>query len=427
MDHQLKYELSGRQIVIWGARIVGIGLQRSCLVNNISVIGFIDSDPALQERIINGSRVMKPEEIPNLCNDHGKDKITIVIAVSIKEQEIYSQLISIMPEVNYNLVNYSDYQKDFYTIDIVGTCNLKCASCAHSIPNHGVPMGIMRYEEVKAVIKKIKRESPGSTHVSLYSWGEPLIHPELQKIIEAFHENGIAVGISTNLSHEKTEKIDSLIKSAPDYLKISISGYYPEAYNTTHQGGDITLVKSNLYRLRFMLDKSRADTLVDINYHLYRNNNGKNLESMQRLAKELNFSLSTVHALVMPLERVLNYCKGKGDEQTRILENNLLVTIKEGIRASSTVEINDKCPFRENQININADLTVPVCCTVFERDFIVAKNYLKTKLCDINKRKSSAEICKECLKLSLPQYNMGFNKPMWDKIAGEKLSKDSLS
>ena len=82
-------------------------------------------------------------------------------------------------------------------------------------------------------------------------------------------------------------KIDIVAKCEPDYLKISLSGYYPEAYNNTHQGGDITLVKSNLYRLKYMLDKHNSNTLVDINYHLYKDNNGKNLKKMTELAEEL--------------------------------------------------------------------------------------------------------------------------------------------
>ena len=83
---------------------------------------------------------------------------------------------------------------------------------------------------------------------------------------------------------------------------------------------------------------------------------------MQSLAKELNFGLSTVHALVMPLERVFNHCDGAPDSQTSSLSENLLVTIDEGIEASSKAPLSEGLTFRENQLNINADLTVPVCC-----------------------------------------------------------------
>ena len=118
-------------------------------------------------------------------------------------------------------------------------------------------------------------------------------------------------------------------------------------YNSTHQGGDIDLVKSNLYRLKYILKKSGAHTLVDINYHLYKNNNKINQRRMEQLAKELGFLMSTTYALVMPLERVIDHCNDRTSEQTKELSKNLLVDINEGINASKDINLNNSCPFRE--------------------------------------------------------------------------------
>ena len=108
------------------------------------------------------------------------------------------------------------------------------------------------------------------------------------------------------------------------------------------------------------------------------------------------------------------------------LENNLLVTIDEGISASSKYPLKEKqCPFRENQININSDLSIPVCCTVWERgENIVAKNYLDTNLNEINLNKSKVDTCNKCMDLKLPEYNMGFNKEGWRKYASQKTITD---
>ena len=41
-----------------------------------------------------------------------------------------------------------------------------------------------------------------------------------------------------------------------------------------------------------------------------------------------------------------------------------------------------------NEVNINADLSVPVCCTVFEREGnIVSENYLNSNLKEIEDNK----------------------------------------
>jgi MoaA/NifB/PqqE/SkfB family radical SAM enzyme len=258
----------------------------------------------------------------------------------------------------------------------------------------------------------------------LYNWGEPFLHPELNKIINYLHDNGIAAAVSSNLSIASGEQIKKVIRSSPEYLKVSLSGYYPDVYDTTHAGGDINLVKSNLYRIRYFIDKFGADTLVDVNYHLYTNNNGKNLQKMQELCNELDFSLSTVNSLVMPLERVMDYCDGKEDIKTKELNKILPVTIDEGISVVSDFK-SDICPFKDNQININYDLTVPVCCTVFDRkNTIVSENYLEMTLDDINLGKKKIEICKKCMDIGLPAYNMGFNRSGWDEIASQKVSSD---
>ena len=426
-EKQFLDRVHGGSIVIWGARMTGIGLARYAASKDIKVLCFVDSDPALHQHEILGIPVLDPKALAKIYEKETKP--ALVVAVSIKEAEIIESL-RLMGLNDIEPIIYSNFSDTFYTVDIVGTCNLKCASCAHSIQNHGIPLGIMSFANLKKVVAKIKRESQLVTHMSLYSWGEPLLHPEIDKIIEHLHENNIAVALSSNLSIKFEDRIDKVIKKSPEYLKVSTSGYYPNAYNSTHAGGDVNLVKSNLYKIRYLIDKyqGKQNTLVDVNYHLYRDNNGVNLDKMRELCDELGFVLSTVHALVMPLERVINHCEGRSDSQTRKLNNNLLVDIDEGIRVSrSTIQSKStSCPFRENQVNINSDLSVPVCCTVFNRgENIVAKNYLNVTPEDIKIGKTSVSTCKKCMAYGLPEYNMGFNKNEWERIARQKSSFDS--
>ena len=413
--------LKNKPIVIWGARMTGMGFLRFSKSHSLNVINFIDSDPALLGKKVNNTIVREPRDLVNLKRIN--PDLVIIIAVSLKEDEIIKALKT-MDFVERDFVLYSDYCDVFYTIDIVGTCNLRCASCAYSIDGQKASKGLMSFEDFKLVISKMKSEVNIVTHVSLYNWGEPFLHPELNKIINYLHDNGIAAAVSSNLSIASGEQIKKVIRSSPEYLKVSLSGYYPDVYDTTHAGGDINLVKSNLYRIRYFIDKFGADTLVDVNYHLYTNNNGKNLQKMQELCNELDFSLSTVNSLVMPLERVMDYCDGKEDIKTKELNKILPVTIDEGISVVSDFK-SDICPFKNNQININYDLTVPVCCTVFDRkNTIVSENYLEMTLDDINLGKKKIEICKKCMDIGLPAYNMGFNRSGWDEIASQKVSSD---
>ena len=415
--------LADKKILIWGARMTGIGALRQLRKKKIKVINFIDSDDALNGKFVHGLKVYHPNQLSELVQNH-KD-VTILIAVSIKENEIINQLQELNIK-NVPVISFFDETSPYYTIDILGSCNLKCPSCPHSIIETEVPKGSMTVETFKSVFDKIITDTPSISHISLYSWGEPFLHPHLDKIIDYVHEKNVAVALSSNLSIKFGDRIEKIIKSNPDYLKVSLSGFYPEAYNNTHAGGDINLVKRNLILIRNLLDKYKSTTLIDINYHLYKDNSGENIKQMEKFAEDLGFIISKTYALVMPLERVISHVEGNPDFQTKQLETNLLVTIDEGIKASSKISLpKNTCPFRENQININSDLTVPVCCVVWERDKnVVAQNFLKTNLNEINLNKKQVKLCNKCMKLNLPEYNMGFNKMDWEKYAKQKVITD---
>jgi MoaA/NifB/PqqE/SkfB family radical SAM enzyme len=420
---EILHKVGDRAVFIWGARMTGLGALRFLRSNNISPVSFIDSDAAFKNKFVGGLPVIHPDL---LSTELAKYKSALIlVAVSLKEDEILLQLKQ-RGIHEASVVSFQDENSPYYTIDVLSSCNLRCASCPHSIPDHGVPGGSMNIDTFKKVFDKVRTESPTISHISLYSWGEPLLHPYIKDIVGYIHKANVAVALSSNLSIKFDSRIEDLVISSPDYLKISLSGYYPEAYNNTHEGGDINLVKSNLYKLRYLMDKHKAQILVDINYHMYRDNSGKNLEKFEELADELGFILSKTYALVMPLERVIAHCDGRPDQQTTELQKNLLVTIDEGIQASSATRLpKNSCPFRENQININADLTVPVCCTVFQRGSnVVASNYLEASLDEINLNKSNASICEKCMKLALPEYNMGFNRSGWDEFAVKKIITD---
>ncbi|WP_064435354.1 radical SAM protein [Pseudoalteromonas neustonica] len=413
--------LSGKSVLVWGARMTGMGLQRLLRSHSNDILGFIDSDPAMQSKPVCGLEVFAPDSLQDIVKKH--PDVCIIIAVSIKESEILEQLKS-LGLANVETILYSDYCESFYTIDIMGSCNLKCPSCAHGAQTGKYPQGRMSKKSFEKVVDKIISENELVTHVSLYSWGEPMLHKDLPDFIRYLHSKNIAVALSSNISIDNDKLLAEVISLSPEYLKISLSGFYPEAYNRTHTGGDINLVKSNLYRLKYYIEKYKSHTFIDVNYHLYKDNNSLNLMKMQELCDELGFSLSSTYSLIMPLERCINHLEGNSDPKTVSLNQSLLVSVEEGVEATKNNK-SDSCPFRENQININWDLTVPVCCTVFEQSgTTVAKDFLSVTTEQINKAKGKAEICKKCMAYGLPAYNMGFNKKRWAEIASEKISLD---
>ena len=418
--------LNNRPIIVWGARMTGMGLLRFSKKHNLNVIGFVDRDPSLIGRTIDKFQINKPNVIPSLKEKH--NNLLVVIAVALKEDEIINSLEE-MGVSKKDCVNYSEYCDQFFTIDIVGTCNLNCPSCAQSIAEIKNPVGIMKLNDFKQVIKKMKQEVDMVTHVSLYSWGEPLLHTELNLLIDHLHEEGIAAAVSSHLSIPSSNQIQKLVKSAPEYLKISLSGFYPDAYNSTHTGGDINLVKSNMYKIKYYMERYKSKIYVDVNYHVYKNNIGKDLEMMQKLCDELGFGLSTTYPVVMPIERCIDYLEGKPSKATVELSKLLLVNIDEGLEITKAHR-NQPCRYLTNQLNINWDRSVPLCCVSFDRQknsSIISNDYLKESLKDLSKKKEKHSLCTKCMGHGIPPYQLGVNEKGWEDKAKQNsnLSKKS--
>ena len=403
-----------RPILIWGARMTGVGFLRLAKKHNLEVIGFVDGDPALEGVKVGGLPINLPKAIAALKNKY--KNLVVVVAVSIKEDEIIGSLKKLgIADDGY--IRYSDFCGCFFTIDIAGTCNLKCPSCAYTVEGINNPKGFMPFEDFKKITAKMIKEVGLVSHVCLYSWGEPLLHPQLDLCVEHLHSLGIAVAVSTNLSIESSSQIEKLVKTSPDYLKISLSGFYPEVYNTTHTGGNIDLVKSNLYRLKYLIEKYKASIYVDVNYHLYKNNTGRDLEKMKQLCAELGFVLSPCYANITPVERLFDYCEGKLDARTKKFLDLLLVGIDKGLEIARPYN-NLPCRFRTNQVNINWDRSIPLCCVCFDRKTsTISEDYLKDPLTLINSKKENHPLCKKCVKYAIPPYLLGVNQKEWAKEA----------
>jgi MoaA/NifB/PqqE/SkfB family radical SAM enzyme len=101
-------------------------------------------------------------------------------------------------------------------------CNLACAYCNeyddHSDP---VPLPVMR--------DRIDRLAMLGTAVVTISGGEPLLHPEIDRVIAYIHERGMVCTLITNGYLLGPERIRDLNRAQLDRLQISIDNVKPDA------------------------------------------------------------------------------------------------------------------------------------------------------------------------------------------------------
>ena len=73
----------------------------------------------------------------------------------------------------------------YYFIDILGTCNLRCPSCAVGNMPALFAKGHMPTDRFASILNKIVGDTPNDAtlFIDLYNWGEPLLHPHIGEII----------------------------------------------------------------------------------------------------------------------------------------------------------------------------------------------------------------------------------------------------
>ena len=290
----------------------------------------------------------------------------------------------------------------YYLVDIVGTCNLRCPSCPVGNYPSETPAGLMSLDMYQSILDKIAREHPGEKiFMDLYNWGEPGLHKQLGEIIQLTKKMGYGVGISTNLN--AFPDMANVIKKNPSYIRISLSGYFNEIYQQTHKRGDINIVKANMHLLRQKLDLYKSDTIVQVGFHIYRTNFEVDFWKMQQLCEDLDFIFAPTLAALMPVEKAVKVVDKieLNDSDKSILEKLVVSTEKRVELLSSLRPKYKDCQYRQVRTTINYDGSVPLCCATFEKDQIIADNFLEVSREEIQARKYIHPFCKTCQERSL--------------------------
>ena len=140
-------------------------------------------------------------------------------------------------------------------IDVSPLCNLQCTICVHA-REEGNPVlekqhfdktMKMSFERYREIIDQVKGKSFA---VSPYNLGDPLMHPDIEKMCAYARDAGLNVHISTNFSFQLSdERIRSLARCGITHFTVCIDGMTQDTFSMTRVGGRIDLVKSNLERL----------------------------------------------------------------------------------------------------------------------------------------------------------------------------------
>lgn len=285
-----------------------------------------------------------------------------------------------------------------YYVDIVGTCNLRCPSCAVGNMVSSQSHGFMSAGLYEQILEKIEAENTdgGKIFIDLYNWGEPGLHPELPRIIEATKSHGFGVGISSNLNVFRNMR--EVIKAEPNYIRVSLSGFYQEVYGRTHAKGSVYALKSNLFKLREMMDRYHPETIVQLGFHVYRSNFPRDFLAVREVCDELGFLFAPVLATLMPAEQVVTIATGQKTTVPQDLLDNLVLSVEESLaqfrqQGGPTPD----CQYRQSRTTIAHDGSVDLCCAIYGNDKQIAKNFLNHDEEELRARKYAHPFCGTCM------------------------------
>lgn len=389
--------IENRKIYIFGANVEGIGLLKLFLRKGLNVIGFIDSRifPGDAKR---GMPVISPEDF--LVSE---DKENVFIIVATKHRETRRGAIEFCKRFGLGrgstFLTTTDLCEYLPTIEVAGSCNLRCISCDMGLPGANRNKGLMSIETFRKVIEKMTREIPFMNSVCLFLWGEPLIHPDLPEIVRTASEFGLATEISTNLNNSR--HLERLIEAGPDVIVIPCSGI-GENYEMTHTAGNWEIFRENLIKLKEYIDKYQTDVMVRIYYHLYKHNLGRDYEEVEALAKELGFQFAPILANIFPgkILRHVVHDEPIPDEMLRASELAIF-KINDQIEYAKSVK-HKPCPAMKAFPTVRWDTTVMQCCNL--TDPSVGTNYLDMPLTELVKIRDGNGFCETCQEHGMHRY-----------------------
>mgnify|MGYP000680686471 CR=1 FL=1 len=138
--------------------------------------------------------------------------------------------------------------------DISGKCNAACKYCPSGSRNllgsvHKSQAGFLSPKDFSNgllylnSIGVISNNPTRGTHVGLYSWGEPFLHPNFEEMMDIVSDLGFKYSLSTNASTPKEIPRLALLRLLE--IKFSMPGFSQESYDRQH-GFDFETICRNI-------------------------------------------------------------------------------------------------------------------------------------------------------------------------------------
>lgn len=170
------------------------------------------------------------------------------------------------------------------SIEVTNTCNLRCPFCPTGKHLYGRKPAMVDLSHVERLLDELGRYL---YIMYLFNKGEPLLHPQIGRIVRMVHDRGIHTLISTHLNITNKKQLERVCDAHLDSMILSIDGVSQETYAKYRIGGNLELV---LDSIRHIVDYKRRSNLrlpvIEWQFLVF-DHNRHELEAARDLAKKL--------------------------------------------------------------------------------------------------------------------------------------------
>ena len=183
------------------------------------------------------------------------------------------------------------------SLELWNECNAGCLFCRdkkgkiHDLNTKGsgvISKGKMSYEMATGIIDQMSNEALIAV---LYTNGEPLLYPDLARVIQYSTDRHLATMIASNGLLFTQENARGILEAGIDFIKIQLSGWTQDIYSIQIRYGEVEHLKENIRMLANMNKQGKYGTVILIDYILY-NYNRHQLPFVRKMCKELGLLLS---------------------------------------------------------------------------------------------------------------------------------------
>jgi len=176
--------------------------------------------------------------------------------------------------------------------ELTNYCDLRCPVCptgSRAMKRQPQAMDVDMFERL------MDDAGPYLLTMSLWAWGEPLLHPRLEEILRIARKHDVVTLLSTNGQHlNKPRNLEALANEPPDYLILALDGLTDETNTMYRVGASVGPALDGIRQLaRIKKQRGLKRPVLNMRYIVMKHNQHE-MARLNDFARDHGFELLTI-------------------------------------------------------------------------------------------------------------------------------------